>query len=104
MVDQIGGEGETPSVTPRQERKMYEAEYKQAADLFQKTLTEYSKSDNKYQKAEFQKVMEESLQVLNETATELKRKDLLSQNNQIEKDYTAFQSDETKNSKLKQDL
>jgi hypothetical protein len=104
MVDRISSEGDNPSISPRQERKMYESEYKQAADLFQRTLTEYAKSDNKYQKAEFKKVMEESLQVLNDAATELKRKDLLSQNNQIEKDYGAFQSDDTKDSTLKKDL
>ena len=104
MADRIGDEGETPKIIPRHDRKMYEAEYKQAADLFQKSLNEYSKSDNKYQKAEFKKVMDESLQVLNDAATELRRKDLLNQNSQIEKDYTVFQTDDTKTSKLKTDL
>lgn len=104
MTDRIGDEGQIPPMSPRQEKKMYEAEYKQAADLFQRTLTEYSKSDNKYQKEEFKKVMQESLQVLNDAATELRRSDLLNQNSLIEKDYTAFQSDDTNNDKLKKDL
>ncbi len=104
MADRIGNEGETPSILPRQERKMYEAEYKRAADLFERSLEKYSESDNKYQRAEFKKVMEKSLQVLNDTAIELRRKDLLSQNSQIEKDYTAFQADDTKSTKLKTDL
>ena len=103
MTDRIGDDGQTPSIG-RQERKMYEAEYKQATDLFQKTLIEYGKSDNKYQKAEFKKVMEESLQVLNDAARELKRTDLQSQNNLIAKDYEAFDANDSDSSKLKQDL
>ncbi len=104
MADRIDDQGETPSILPRKQRILYEAEYKHAADLFQRTLNEYSKSDNVYQKEEFKKVMEESLQVLNDTATELRRKDLLNQNHQIERDYTAFQSDDKNDSKLQTDL
>jgi len=102
-MTKIGDEGQTPSIGPH-EKKMYEAEYKQAADLFQRTLAEYSKSDNIYQKAEFKKVMEESLQVLNDAATGLRRNDLLNQNSLIEKDYNSFQSDDKDNAKLKNDL
>ena len=102
MVDQVGGGGD--SLSPAQARRMYEAEYKHAADLFQKTLTAYSKSDNEYQKEEFKHVMNESLQVLNDAATALRRNDLLNQNNQIEQDYNAFQADDSKTSKLDADL
>ncbi|HEX2582740.1 MAG TPA: hypothetical protein VHL30_01340 [Chlamydiales bacterium] len=104
MTDRIGEEGDHPSVLSRQERKMYEAEYKQAADLFERSLKEYEKSDNKYQKAEFKKVMEESLQVLNDSARELRRKDLLTQNSKIQEDYAMFKEDETKSSQLWTDL
>lgn len=104
MADRISDEGDHPSILSRQERKMYEAEYKQAADLFERSLKEYEKSDNKYQKAEFKKVMEESLQVLNDAARELRRRDLLTQNNEIQKDYLAFKEDDTKSLKLEADL
>lgn len=104
MTDRIGDSGETPSILPRQQRKMYEAEYKHAADLFQRTLNEYSKSDNKYQKEEFKKVMGEALHILKETASELRRNDLLGHNSEIERDYNTFQTDETQSSKLKTDL
>jgi len=104
MTDRVGDDGQTPPLSPHQEKKMYEAEYKQAADLFKNTLAAYEKSDNKYQKAEFKKVMEESLQVLNDAATGLRRNDLLNQNSQIEKDYTDFQMNDTNDTKLQKDL
>ena len=104
MVDRIGDSGDTPPLSKSEAKKMCESEYKQAADLFQRTLESYSKSDNKYQKEEFKKVMRESLQVLNDAATELRRQDLLNQNSKIEKDYKEFQSDDTKQAKLVKDL
>ncbi len=73
------------------DRKMYEHEYKQSADLFKRALDQYSKSDNPYQKAEFKDVMDQAMQVLNETASELMRKELQAQNQKIAKDYETFQ-------------
>jgi hypothetical protein len=48
--------------------------------------------------------MEESLQVLNDSARELRRKDLLTQNSKIQEDYAMFKEDETKSSQLWTDL
>lgn len=73
------------------EKKMYEQEYRHSADLFQKALAQYGKAENTYQQAQFQQVMNQSMQILNETANELMRKELQQQNIQIEKDYAAFQ-------------
>ncbi len=80
----------TGPIGPR-ERKMYEQEYKHSADLFKRALDQYGKSDNPYQKAEFKDVMDKSMQVLNETAHGLMRKELEEQNRQIAKDYARFQ-------------
>lgn len=94
MSDEIQGGGGLPPITPR-EMKMYEQEYKHGAELFQKALQQYSQSDNPYQKAEFQKVMDKAMHILNETAAELNRKGLLAQNEKIEKDYTSFNNTPT---------
>lgn len=82
-------EGSGDKITPI-EKKMYETEYKHGADLFQRALTEHAKSDNIYQQEEFKEVMEKAMRVLNETASELKKKDLLKQNQKIEQDYANY--------------
>jgi len=50
--------------------------------------------------------MSKALNVLNETARELKRKDLMDQNKQIAQDYKAFQDNPSNQitAKLNQDL
>ncbi len=87
-IQGIGGAGK---LSP-EEKKLYEQEYRHGADLFQRALTEYSKSENLYQKEQFKDVMDKAMVVLNETARELKRQELLKQNKTIEKDYAAYQS------------
>ena len=81
---------DTGPITPR-EKKMYELEYKHGADLFQRALQQSGKSDNPYQKEQFGEVMDKAMRVLNETARELKRKDLMDQNKLIAQDYKAYQ-------------
>lgn len=90
----------------RKEMKMYEQEYKQGAALFQKALGDYAKSEDIYQKEEFKEVMNQAMQVLNETAQGLKRQELLKQNEEIEKDYTSYQNspDEKIQQKLNDEL
>lgn len=101
---EIQGKGPVP-IGPR-EKEMYQQEYKHGADLFQRALEQYAKSDNPYQKEEFKQVMDKALRVLNETARELKQQKLLNQNDKISQDYLAYQdqlSAEAKD-KLDQDL
>ena len=56
-----------------------------------------------YQKQEFKEVMDKAMQVLNETARELKRQELDKQNQQIAKDYSTYQSTPTDQIKQKLD-
>jgi hypothetical protein len=77
-------------IGPR-EKKMYEQEYKHGADLFKRALDQYTKSENPYQQAEFKGVMDKAMTVLNQTASELMRKELKAQNDTIAKDYANFQ-------------
>ncbi len=103
MVEHVSGKG---PVSP-EDRNMYEQEYKHSADLFQKALDQYSKSDNMFQKEEFKDVMDRSLNILNEAAAGLIRKDLMEQNQKISQDYENFQKspgDPDTVDKLKGDL
>lgn len=86
-MSDISGSG---AIGPR-DKKMYEQEYKQGADLFKRALDQYVKSDNPFQQAEFKDVMDRALTVLNQTASELMRKELESNNKAISRDYATFQ-------------
>jgi hypothetical protein len=96
-----GSGGITPS-----DRKMYEQEYKQGAELFQRALNRHAKSDDIYQKQEFKEVMDEAMKVLNQTARGLKAQHLMTQNQQIKQDYSAYKKtgSSTAKSKLDEDL
>jgi hypothetical protein len=94
--------GGVPPLSP-EDKRMYEKEYKQGVDLFQRALTEYSKADEVNKKQAFKEVMDRALQVLHETSHELHRTDLEQQTNKIEKDYQAFQDGGSK-SDLTKDL
>lgn len=99
MTDQIG------PINPH-DRKLYEQEYKHSADLFKRALEQYNGAQNEYQKDQFKSVMDKAMQVLNETAQALTRQELLKQNDQISKDYAAFQDhpDKQAQQKLSKDL
>ena len=96
-----------PSGPSPHDKKMYEQEYKHGADLFDKALDQYEKSDNSFQKAEFKDVMDKAMRVMNDSAQGLIRKDLEEQNQKIAKDYETFQKypgDEDTSKRLHQDL
>ena len=61
-----------------------------ALPRFQKALEQHAQSDNMFQQGEFRNVMDKAMNVLNETARELKNKSLAEQNDKISKDYEAF--------------
>ena len=96
---------DTGPITPR-EKKMFEQEYRHGAELFQKALVQSAKSDNPYQQEQFGDVMHKAMQVLNQAAKELKRKDLMEQNKQISLDFKTYQGHPTDStrSQLNQDL
>lgn len=96
-----------PSSLGPQERAQYEQEYRRSADLFRRALTQYSEAKNPYQQAEFKGVMDQAMQILQETARGLMRKALQEQNEKIAKDYATFQkhpTDKDTVNKLNHDL
>jgi coenzyme F420-reducing hydrogenase alpha subunit len=86
--------GGTPPLSP-ENKKLYEKEYKQGVDLFQRALNEYSKADEMNKKQAFKEVMDRALQVLRETSHELHSPDLEKQTDKIQKDYQDFQEGES---------
>ena len=46
----IGGSGDGAAPLSPQDKRMYEQEYKQGVDLFQRSLGEYEKADEMYKK------------------------------------------------------
>jgi hypothetical protein len=95
----------TGSVNPRA-RKLYEQEYQHGAVLFEKALVQANKSSYAPQKEQFSGVMDMAMKVLNQSAAELKRQDLLEQNKKIAHDYKTYQSNPSKEhlDALKSDL
>lgn len=99
------GIGDSGALPPRAQ-DLYESEYKHGAALFEKSLLHYSRSSYAPQKEAFDGVMHMAMTILNETAKELKRQDLLAQNQKIQHDLAAYQKSPTREhlSTLKTDL
>ena len=100
-MTEIQGGGTSP-LSP-EDKKLYEQEFKQGVDLFQRALNEYSKADEMNKKQAFKEVMDRALQVLHQTSYELHRDDLEKQTSKIEKDYEAYQNGAPKDA-LSKDL
>ena len=98
-MSRIDDSGQGPAPLSSQDKKMYEQEYKQAADLFQRSLNEYESADEMNKKEAFKDVMGQAMQILNEAARGLKRSDLSTQNQKISQDFLAYQDHETADSK-----
>jgi len=82
-------------ITPRQEAA-YRHEYREGVTLFQKALQQTNSSEYLPKKEAFMGVMNQAMEVLNQTAKELKNQQLLEHNAQIAKDYAAYQEHPTK--------
>lgn len=97
--------GQPKEISPR-EKTLYKQEYVHGADLFQRALQQHAKSANMYQKAEFQEVMENMMQVMNETARALKEEVLKKQNEKISEDFKTYQQapSESTQKRLAEDL
>lgn len=102
MTERTGGMG---PVSPH-DKQLYEQEYKRGADLFKEALDQYSQSENTLQKQQFKEVMDKAMQVLNDAARELKRQELIKQNQLIAKDLSEYKKnpDDYMKEKLNQDL
>ena len=105
-MENVQGPGERPSPMSPQDRVLYEQEYRRGVDLFRRALDQYSEADESHKKDAFREVMDRALQVLNETARELNRSDLMKQNQKISTDLETYQNKEVPalKNQLTQDL
>jgi hypothetical protein len=91
----VQGPGEGPFPISHRDKIQYEKEYRAGVDLFQRALEQYNSTDEPYKKEAFKEVMDRAMQVLNETARELKRADLMDQNQKISQSFEALQDQKT---------
>lgn len=96
MVD-IGG----PKHISPQDKAMYQQEYKHGVDIFKNALNEYTSAHEVHKKEAFRNVMNMALEVLNDTARGLMRKDLLAHNKAIQKDLQSYQNSQEDADKAK---
>lgn len=89
----IHGSGMGP-INP-QDKKLYTQQYKHGIDLFQRALDGHATAGEVHKKDAFKKVMDQALNILNETARGLKDQKLLEQNAKIEQDYNSYRHSET---------
>lgn len=83
------------SVNPRAE-KLYKQEYQHGANLFEKALVQANKSTYDPQKKEFSGVMNIAMEVLNQSARELKNQSLIAQSQKISEKYKEYQKNPSK--------
>ena len=89
-MQDVGGVGGSKPLTPEKIND-YKQDYQKSFDLFQNALKEYSKPHVEYhKKAQLKKVMNEALQVMNQTACVALTKEKQAHESSLEKDYTAY--------------
>jgi hypothetical protein len=82
-MSQIQGPGEGSFPITRHDKIQYEREYRDGLNLIRRSFDEYNKADEIHKKEAFHDVMNQALQVMNDSAQALKRSDLLAKNQQI---------------------
>jgi hypothetical protein len=90
----IEGPSEGSGSISRHDRVQYEREYQQGIDLFQRALSEYDGTKDLFKREAFHDVMERAMVILNDTARELKRSDLLDQNQKIAQAFSQMNTTE----------
>lgn len=86
MVDPVGSE----NIDPMQ---MYKSECQRGADLFKRSLDRYAQEKDVRKRYEFEKVIKDSLKVMNEACRGLKKQEALKQEQKLEKDFKTYQED-----------
>ena len=99
MIDKIG----PPSP---EEIKAYQDKFLEGANLFKEALNGYSTSNIPQQKLEFKKVMNETLKVMNQSASFLMKQEAKKYESELNKDFQTFKKEDNPNTqqKLKEDI
>ncbi len=75
--------------------EMYKSECQRGADLFKKSLDKYESTKNQEKKYEFEKVIQDSLKVMNEACRGMKKEKALHQEEKLQKDFDDYKSQPT---------
>ncbi len=89
-MEQIPGTG---GASP-EDKKVYQKEFIKGAALFQEALEKHHEAKEAPQKAAFEKVMKEALEVMNQTAKQGFDKEKVAKEQKLEKDYKSYLSDQ----------
>jgi hypothetical protein len=91
---------------PPDVRATYRQEFAHGLDLFQRSLSEYQSTDAGHKKDMFKQVMDEALQVMNETAKMCLNRAGQKQESALASDYDTFMSNGSSSSlqKLNSDI
>ncbi|MBF8263521.1 MAG: hypothetical protein HW387_1186 [Parachlamydiales bacterium] len=103
-MSNVQGPGDGSIPISHHDKILYEKEYRAGVDLFQRALDQYNTADSPYKKEAFKNVMDQAMQVLNQTASALKRADLENQNQKISQSFTALQDQKTDAAALAKNL
>ncbi len=96
MSDTSGVQGEQQPQYSPEELQRYQQDYQKGFDLFQKAFNEYNKPNvEEHKKAQLQKVMSESLQVMNETACVVLKEEKQKDELKLSTDYAEFAQNPT---------
>lgn len=92
-VGGVQGGGEPQKYT-KEELENYQRVYKKGLDLFQKSFEEYNQPNVEFHKKEqLKKVMDEALQVMNETACVALKEGKMADEKKLNEHYQAFIAD-----------
>ena len=94
MTDTSGVGGPGQPQYSQKEIQEYQERYQKGFDMFQKAFKDYNQPNiEPHKKAEFQKVMSEALQVMNETASVALKKGKLDDEKRLSENYAEFIED-----------
>ncbi len=91
-MKEIAGVGD---VSP-DKKKIYQKEFLEGAKLFQQALEKHHQSKEAPQKAAFEKVMKEALQVMNQTVKQGFGKEKIEEEKKLEQNYQNYLSHQDK--------
>jgi hypothetical protein len=89
----MGIQGDKP-LSP-QTQAIYKQQFAHGVDLFQRSLQEYQHAQEPHKKAKFKHVMDQALQVMNETSRAALGSKGPAQTSKLEQDYHSLTSDES---------
>lgn len=101
VMQDVHGLGSSQPLNPEETQK-YQEDYQKSFELFQNAFAEYNKPNVEYhKKMQLKKVMDEALQVMNETASAVLKESKQAKEQILSQDYEVYISDPSEKNKNK---